>query len=487
MSRVETVAAVLDAPDDFDAWRKRARSLILAGIAPEQAVWVMRGEGAEDLFAGAGLMPDPPALSDMRLRVSRAFVETAELALLHQHKERFALLYRVLWRLQGQPRLMEDTADRDVYQMHLLVRSVRRDIHKMRAFVRFRVVADEDGVDQYVAWFEPEHHIVRRNAGFFLNRFAAQRWSILTPDLCLHWDGKEITETGGACREDAPSEDASEDLWLRYYASILNPARLKVSAMTREMPRKYWVNLPEAQLIPELIASAQAREAGMVAGGVDLFKMPEPKDLEEIARGIDACRRCAIGCTGVRATPGEGPADAGLMIVGEQPGDMEERAGRPFVGPAGQLLNRHLAEAGFDRRELRVTNAVKHFKFVQRGKRRMHQNPSARETDICRWWLDAERKIVRPRVILALGATAGRAILGRTPSIGRERGAAIPLGDGSTLWITVHPSAILRVPDSLRETEEAAFQSDLRRVRRALDPNQAPSAEPPMKNTETSA
>lgn len=487
MSRGAAAVAVLERPDDFDAWRDAARGLVQAGRAPEEVVWRLAGEAAGDLFAASSTEAPPVVAGVGRVRASRAFLDMAELGILHQSADRFALLYRLLWRLQSAPGLMEDAADRDVHQLHIQVRNVRRDIHKMRAFVRFRVVADGDGAERYVAWFEPEHHIVRRNAQFFLNRFASQRWSILTPSVCVHWDGRLLTESAGARREEAPGEDASEDLWRRYFAAIFNPARLKVSAMVREMPRKYWANLPEAQLIPELIASAQAREAGMVAVGAEKYGTAAPQTLDEIAQGIAACRRCAIGCTGVRATPGEGPGDAALMIVGEQPGDMEERAGRPFVGPAGQLLDRHLAEAGIDRSRARVTNAVKHFKFEQRGKRRMHQNPSARETDMCRWWLDAERQIVQPRTILALGATAGRALLGRTPSIGRERGEPINLEDGSTLWLTIHPSGIFRLPEHLQAEENARFQSDLKRVASAMMRSQAPSAELPMKNIDTRA
>jgi uracil-DNA glycosylase family protein len=163
---------------------------------------------------------------------------------------------------------------------------------------------------------------------------------------------------------------------------------------------------------------------------------------------------------------GEGPGSAALMIVGEQPGDVEEQQGRPFVGPAGRLLDEHLERAAIDRRSVYVTNAVKHFKFEPRGKRRMHKTPSAREIDICRWWLDGERGLIRPRHILALGASAARGVLGRTASIGRERGEPI-LGEDSTIWLTVHPSFLLRVPDN-REREEERFQADLQKLSAAL-------------------
>jgi DNA polymerase len=172
--------------------------------------------------------------------------------------------------------------------------------------------------------------------------------------------------------------------------------------MMKEMPRRYWKNLPEAELIPELIAGAQAREVAMIAQGSDPFKLAPPASLVEIAEGIGRCTVCPIGCNGTRAVAGEGPSRAPLMIVGEQPGDIEEREGRPFVGPAGQLLREYLAQAEVDQSQARLTNAVKHFKFEQRGKRRIHQNPSAGEIDRCRWWLDAERRLVQPSIILAM-------------------------------------------------------------------------------------
>lgn len=454
------VRMALDRPDDFDAWRAQARALIAARIPPDHILWFSPGEGAADLFAA----PPPDCLSaapDRPVRASKAFLEAAASAILHSDDGRFALLYRLLWRLQREPQLMNNAADRDVARLARMVGHVRRDIHKMRAFVRFRAVRDEEGAERYVAWFEPDHHIVRRNADFFLNRFASQRWSILTPRLSLDWDGERLREGPGARREDAPAEDAAEDLWTRYYASIFNPARLKVAAMVKEMPRRYWRNLPEARLIPGLIAGAQAREAAMIEAGAAPSAETPPASLEDIAREILSCRRCAIGCNGTRAVAGEGPARARLMIVGEQPGDKEEQAGRPFVGPAGQLLALHLDQAGLDRARIRITNAVRHFKFEPRGKLRLHRNPSADEIDRCRWWLDAERKLVRPSVILALGASAGRAILGRTPSIGRERGAPVPLDDGSLLWLTVHPSYVLRLDGEARTREEQRFRQDL--------------------------
>jgi DNA polymerase len=464
-------AVHLPAPDDFAFWRERARGLVQCDVPPDRVSWI-EPSGTGDLFAQEGpsrgerRLPVPPA--DARpVRASKRFMKLARNAALHSDPARFGLLYRMLWRLQGNPRAMEDSADPDVRRIEELDKEVRRDSHKMHAFVRFREVSSEGG-EHYVAWFEPDHHIVRANAGFFMRRFANMNWSILTPRGCIHWDGETMRESGPARREDAPQGDPVEALWKSYYASIFNPARLKVGAMLSEMPKKYWKNMPEAELIPDLIAGAQAREAGMVAAGAREMR-ERPASLEAIAQGIGQCRDCPIAECGTRAVMGEGPADAPLMIVGEQPGDQEDIAGRPFVGPAGQLLDECLAQAGIDRSEAYVTNAVKHFKFVWRGKRRLHQSPGAKEIDTCRWWLEAEREIVKPRVILALGASAARGLLGRTVSISKARGRAVPLDGGAELWVTAHPSYLLRLDGAAREEQGRLFAADLAAVRARLE------------------
>jgi DNA polymerase len=167
---------------------------------------------------------------------------------------------------------------------------------------------------------------------------------------------------------------------------------------------------------------------------------------------------------------GEGPLDAAMMFVGEQPGDQEDLAGRPFVGPAGQLFNAALEKAGIDRSTIYVTNAVKHFKFVQRGKRRMHDKPDAGEIEACRWWIGRERELIRPPVTVALGATAAQSLFGKTMVIGRNRGVPLQLPDGSECWITVHPSFLLRIPDEDRKLEEKMlFLRDLKRIKARVE------------------
>ena len=208
-------------------------------------------------------MPAAPSTSH---RVPREFVDVARRVACHADPQRWALLYRLLFRLtHGEGHLLKVAVDPDVHLLTAMDKAVRRDVHKMRAFVRFRTVTAEDGEIWYVAWFEPAHHVVEMNAPFFRDRFASMHWSILTPDRCVHWDGAALQFTAGLKRTDAPSEDAIEPLWRQYYAHIFNPARVKTHAMQKEMPKRYWKNLPEAELIPTLLRQAPDRVDAMLA------------------------------------------------------------------------------------------------------------------------------------------------------------------------------------------------------------------------------
>lgn len=446
----------LEQPDDFDTWRDAARALMFARMLPPGVIWQVGTSG--DLFAS----DDPLPVSEVPLSVPRGFVDLARTVACHRDPERFALLYTALWRLQSERGLMADHADPLVRRLDELAKAVRRDIHKMRAFVRFREI---DG--RFVAWFEPDHHIVRINAGFFVRRFAAMRWSILTPELSIHWDGDSVTEGPGAQRSDAPDGDPVEDVWKAYYASIFNPARVKIDAMTKEMPKKYWKNMPETALIPGLIATARARETAMVDR--EAVTGSAVLGWDALREEAMSCTRCPLWKPATQTVFGEGPIDASLMFVGEQPGDQEDLAGRPFVGPAGQVFDRTLEQAGIDRNSIYVTNAVKHFKFEQRGKRRLHARPNVGEIEACRWWIDQERAIIKPQLIVALGATAARSVLGKPVTIGDVRGAPISLTDGSEAWVTVHPSYLLRITDAeVAADEQDRFLADLVAIRKRL-------------------
>ena len=184
--------------------------------------------------------------------------------------------------------------------------------------------------------------------------------------------------------------------------------------------------------------------------------------LDELRAAVDACKRCDLWRHATQGVPGEGPRKADVMLVGEQPGDQEDLAGHPFVGPAGAILDRALHEAGIVRKDVFVSNAVKHFKFEPRGKRRLHVKPNVEEIEACRWWLAEELKFVQPKIVVALGATAARSLLGHTVTVSAMRGLPTPFLDSTHLWVTVHPSYLLRIPDhSAQRAEYARFVQDL--------------------------
>jgi probable DNA metabolism protein len=461
-------------PDDFEGWRDAARGLAEAGVPASAIVWQVEG-GDADLFA-EGAEPPPAGPS---FAVPRDFIDLAKAVICHRDPERFALLYAMLLKIRANRRAMEDRADPLLDRLERMAKEVRRDAHKMHAFVRFREV-DEDGGSRFVAFFEPDHHIVRREAGFFVRRFANMAWSILTPELSIHWDRETLREGPGATRAEAPQGDPVEETWKTYYASIFNPARVKVKAMLKEMPKKYWSNMPETALIAPLLAGAQAREAVMIDRSVAKEGLKDAiaaeqalqpggnarKAWESLLADARKCTRCELYKCGTQTVFGEGPLDAKILFVGEQPGDQEDLAGRPFVGPAGQVFDAALEEAGIDRTEAYVTNAVKHFKFVMRGKRRLHQTPDQEEISACRWWIEQERELIRPSLTVALGGTAGRSLFGKAITISRLRGAPQQLPDGSECWVTVHPSYLLRIPEPERKREERRkFVDDLKRIR----------------------
>jgi uracil-DNA glycosylase family protein len=188
---------------------------------------------------------------------------------------------------------------------------------------------------------------------------------------------------------------------------------------------------------------------------------------EALLKEARHCSRCDLYKYATQTVFGEGPLDAAILFVGEQPGDQEDLAGRPFVGPAGAVFDEALEKAGIDRSTVYVTNAVKHFKFLPRGKRRIHNRPDVGEITACRWWIDHERALIKPPVTVALGATAARSLVGKVVTIGKVRGEPLKLADGSECWVTVHPSSVLRIPDPEgRREARALFLRDLKRIKR---------------------
>ncbi|MBR2537355.1 MAG: UdgX family uracil-DNA binding protein [Hyphomicrobium sp.] len=432
---------------DLNGFRQGLRRGIAQGVAPEAIVWQVGAEAS--LFGQTDVSDAAP------VRVPRAAAALIDLVVCHRDPERYALLYHLVWRMvRGERALLEVHTDPLVWRLERMAKAIRRDLHKMHAFVRFRRIDDEAG-ERFIAWFEPEHFILASTADFFVKRYPSMRWSILTPDGSLHWDKERLTFGPPGDPRDAPAVGDIEGAWDVYFQSTFNPARLNVAQMQKEMPRKYWRNMPETKLIPGMLQMASSRVDEMISATPQpaikrdpqkaLAKMldTEIKSLEQLNAIISASEPFVRG--GRRAVIGEGPSHPDIAFVGEQPGDQEDIQGRPFVGPAGQLFDAALEKSGIDRSRCYVTNAVKHFKFEQRGKRRIHQTPTTGEVKHYRWWLMKELELVRPKLVVALGVTAALALSGKPVTISRARGTCA-FGSQAGL-ITVHPSYLLRLPD----------------------------------------
>jgi uracil-DNA glycosylase family protein len=218
-----------------------------------------------------------------------------------------------------------------------------------------------------------------------------------------------------------------------------------------------------------IVAQAAAGTLALSGHCLGMDDAPIVRSLAALREAEAACTRCPLYRNATQVVPGEGPKHARVMMVGEQPGDQEDKQGKPFVGPAGRILDRAIVDAGIDRKEVFVTNAVKHFKFEPRGKRRLHKRPNAYEIDRCRWWNELEQAIVKPEVIVALGATAARSLMGRPVTLTKLRGEVLPGRDGARLIATIHPSYLLRLQDDeSKEREYDRFVADLRSCARLL-------------------
>ena len=486
---------------DFEGWRTAARALLAQGVAPEQLEWRV-GEESRGLFDLPDSVPATPQnqpykqgqpnhvpptafpVPPKEFKVPRDFIELCNKAILHSDPARFALLYRLLWRLKQEPKLLQVSFDPDVAKVQFMIKAVRRDLHKMKAFVRFREIEMENGESEFVAWFEPGHHIVQAAAPFFTGRFTNMRWSILTPDICMHWDGETLSYSPGASKADAPVDDAGEDLWRSYYRSIFNPARLKVSAMLAQMPKKYWRNLPEAPLIAGLIADSSQRMDQMmiaqattpprkivkyVAKKTSPVSAPDASDASHALRVLNehmlAATEFPLAVHATQAVPGTGMAPAPIMLLGEQPGEQEDLAGQPFIGPAGKLLNQALSEAGIQRFGVYVTNALKHYKFKLQGTRRVRMLPGVSDIRAYQPWLQGEIAIVQPRIVVALGTVAAHAITGKALEMEANRGKLFQLMDNRQVLVTYHPSFILRSQDeATKQLRYEKLVADLRLV-----------------------
>ena len=328
---------VLANETDWEGWRKATRSLVLAGTAPEDVRWAVRShdEAGDPLQEGTG-----------SFGVSRSLVAVAALAIQAREPARFDLLYRLVWSANaGKP-------DEDAMRRAQGWRS--RCVPRRTGCAR--TSASCRSMDCYVGWYEPAHFVLEANAQLIARRFPDLAFSIVTPDGAAHWDGRELRFARPATR--CTTTMALQHWWHEHHASLLRDARAGTA-------------IPEAEELDEA-----PRPPDRPALGPVVLPLHADQGLQEATqRGVGNCQRCHLYEPATQTVFGEGPAHARVIFVGEQPGDQEDVIGRPFVGPAGQIMDRAMEEAGIDRRTIYITNAVKHFKFTPRGKRRIHQTP----------------------------------------------------------------------------------------------------------------
>ncbi len=462
---------------DLASWRAAARGLLGAQVSPSHITWD-DGGAQSSLFTAA--WEPPPGTAAGAARVPRDFLALAERVACHADPARWDALYRALWRVtRGERDLLQNAVDADVARLRTLEKEVRREEHRMQAYVRFRRV-HVDGEEHWVAWYAPDHPVVPLVAPFFARRFPDMRWTILGPEASVSWDGSTLRTGAGAPRAAAPRDDEVDDLFRAYYGASYNPARTNLDAMRKHMPASRWAELPELRDVHALLALAPARVTAMQEAAVAPPSASTPlaasaPDLDALVAAMRGCTACPIHARATQVVVGRGPREATLLVVGEQPGDEEDLAGEPFVGPAGRVFEEGIRAAGIDRSAIFVTNAVKHFKWTPapRGKRRIHSRASPAEIQACRGWLDAEIRLVKPSMILCLGATAARAFLGPKFSVTRDRGRVFPTPWARWWMATWHPSALLRMPDeAARERAGTEFIADLRTTAAALADHQ---------------
>lgn len=395
---------------DFVTWRNATRTLILHDIAAEEITWRVRDPADAATRTGilSPLRPDTPTRS--AFGVPRAVMRLIEDVMQTGAPDRFALAYRLVQRQVTGVAHPSGDDDADFTRARHLAQEVCGQTRAFRAHI-----ATSHAPADAISWDAPSGFVAQCNARFVTLQLSFHPWRLEMPGGTMQWDGTSL-------QPGEPLHDADP-------ASFPTPA------------------LPLVE-------------------GMDIDRITALPAVAETAR---SCLVCAMAHHATQTVFGEGEATAPLMFVGEQPGDQEDQIGRPFVGPAGQLFDRALQEAGIARDHVYVTNTVKHFKFFNRNGRRIHQKAGVEEIRACAPWLHAERRLIRPRLLVMLGATAASAILQRPVVIGRERSHPITLDDGTCGLVTVHPSFLLRQPtEEARTREYQRFVEDLRLAGRLI-------------------
>lgn len=464
ISMIETIIV-----KNFSEWRNRARQLLLTDCDPSLVLWEDSISSQSSLFKECDALPQAPSQTAPIL-ISQRFLSLAHTISYHRNVSKWDKLYQLLWRMtHGEPHLLKVSSDKLVHDVYLMQKAISRDAHKMKAFVRFCKFNEADGSDYYLAWYKPDHLIVRLVAPFFQRRFEVMHWTIVTPDETVNWNGQRLEFSAGKNLVANPYDEL-EHLWQTYYKAIFNPARIKINAMKKEMPVRYWHNLPETQMIPGLLAEAPQRVEQMMRHQEGLKTSAKNylptvyNSIAELKAQASHCKGCPLYQEATQTVFGHGNSQAKLLLVGEQPGDQEDLNGMPFVGPAGQVLRDALSHLQIDLDAIYMTNAVKHFKFTLKNRYRLHASPGIREINACKPWLLAEIEIIKPKVILCLGLSAAKSLINPAFRIKQERGVFKQI-DNCLVGATYHPSAILRaVTPELRDSMYKDLIADIKKA-----------------------
>lgn len=413
-------------PQQFRQWRVMARMLLLEQVPPDQVKW-LADSTCQDFFTHVDAPSTP--VSDLEeqlgnknddrqktLRISRAVWGMMERIACHTNVNRFDDLYAAVWRLsQGESALWEKLSDPLVQRLKSMDNAIRREMHKTKAFIRFTPQKLDDGGRHHVAWFEPQYYALELVAPFFQQRFAHMSWTIMTPKVCLSWDGVTLHRSRGVpWRPDIRDDDDLRDAWSVYYTSTFNPARLKVKAMVKEMPKYYWRNLPEASLIPDLVARAEERTSQMLETAPTVRHAKRVQWIAPDRSVLDGCTRCPHALDATQAVHGVGLPHANIMVVCEQPEEASDLCGDPWAGSRGAWLEQNLKKIGILRTDVYLTYAVKHFYWQVQRRQRRALRPDDSMVSACQEYLFKEIKERSPQLILAIGRIAGQALCGLT-------------------------------------------------------------------------
>ena len=464
----------------FAAWRRAARALLRQGVEPAQIDWVeFDGDEAVESVVIPENIPALPVVAPPA--IPRELLARLETAACFRAPDRWALLYRVLWRWTHGERHVLDPTDHDGALLDQRIQSVDHETENLVTLTLFRRRDPSMGQPEFVGWYEPHHDLLERAAARFATRMGDSTWMLATPQGAAFWNGmllrigRPATEESrqavhalpaSAMAGEAFTSEPAEALWLACYASVFNGGPAPV-------PLRYWKTPPAGPPLPAQLARERSR-LGAQSAAVTVPEVPPVEDsamtlpLREPAGPLAICRRCALWRNAKQAVAGAGPAHAAIMVVGEQPGEYENQHGAPFTGPAGQLLDSVLARAGLERAALYLTYALKHYKWETLDQQRVHRTPARREVEACQYWLEKELAQIAPRVVVTLGATALKALTGAHVNLSEYLGQTIAQ-NGRLIVPTWHPSYALRTADArLREEIVAGIVTAFCRASRAV-------------------